>query len=90
MTSYYWFVFKGRFPRFEVRKINSEAGENKVHGKAFMHNSSDETDKVVEDGPEMNEESTTLDELISEIPPGKGESSAQDKLPVHVFVYGVR
>lgn len=73
-----------------MRKINSQGVENKVQSEAFVHNSSDEKNEVVEDGLEMNEESSTLDELISEPPPDMGGSSAQDTSPVRVFAYGVK
>ncbi|KAL6314583.1 hypothetical protein AAG906_026923 [Vitis piasezkii] len=82
-------ILSGRFPHFEVRKINSQGVENKVQSEAFVHNSSDEKNEVVEDGLEMNEESSTLDELISEPPPDMGGSSAQDTSPVRVFAYGI-
>ncbi|RVX03868.1 Uncharacterized protein ycf45 [Vitis vinifera] len=81
-------ILSGRFPHFEVRKINSQGVENKVQSEAFVHNSSDEKNEVVEDGLEMNEESSTLDELICEPPPDMGGSSAQDTSPVRVFAYG--
>ncbi|KAJ9671504.1 hypothetical protein PVL29_025283 [Vitis rotundifolia] len=81
-------ILSGRFPHFEVRKINSQGVENKVQSEAFVHNSSDEKNGVVEDGLEMNEESSTLDELISEPSPDMGGSSAQDMSPVRVFAYG--
>ncbi|WKA12021.1 hypothetical protein VitviT2T_029461 [Vitis vinifera] len=82
-------ILSGRFPHFEVRKINSQGVENKVQSEAFVHNSSDEKNEVVEDGLEMNEESSTLDELICEPPPDMGGSSAQDTSPVRVFAYGI-
>ena len=70
--------------------MNSQGVEIKAQGEAFVHNSSDEKNEVVEDGLEMHEEGSTLDELISEPPLDMVGSSAQDKSPVRVFVYGVR
>lgn len=70
--------------------MNSRGVEIKAQGEASVQNSFDEKSEVVENGLEMHEEGSTLGEHITEPPLDMGENSAQEKTPVHVFVYGVR
>ncbi|XP_043688832.1 protein SEEDLING PLASTID DEVELOPMENT 1-like isoform X2 [Telopea speciosissima] len=85
-------ILSGWSPNFEVRKINSkelEHGTLTVQKEQLIDVSSLEHNEVmINDIPEMNEEKSSNNEFTNEFPANMDESSYNDDLPRHLYVYG--
>lgn len=85
------FIGEGRFPSVEVRKTNSQESEETVQRETFICISSDlKNEIIVEDAPELIENGTFHNKYISEVSPNERDDSNEERMPLHLFVYGVR
>ncbi|XP_042490375.1 protein SEEDLING PLASTID DEVELOPMENT 1 [Macadamia integrifolia] len=87
-------IFEGWSPKFEVRKLNSnDLGHDTltVEKEPLIDVSSLEKNEVmINDIPEMNEEQSSFNEFTTyELPANLEDSSCNDDLPLHLYVYGI-
>ncbi|CAL5393545.1 unnamed protein product [Camellia sinensis] len=83
-------ILLGRYPNYEIRKINPGSEDETVEAKSFIHESLDKKNgSVVEDILQINDESPSHNEITCEIPQIMGESSLDDEAPICLFVYGI-
>uniref|UniRef100_A0A5B7ARP5 AAA+ ATPase domain-containing protein n=1 Tax=Davidia involucrata TaxID=16924 RepID=A0A5B7ARP5_DAVIN len=83
-------VLSGRSPSYEICKINKGLEDENVQMETFIHDSFDKKNEtMVEDVTVRNDERSSHNEFISEIPPSMGERSCADRIPLHMFVYGI-
>ncbi|XVE80044.1 hypothetical protein DITRI_Ditri14bG0107400 [Diplodiscus trichospermus] len=81
-------VLSGRFPRIEMRKMNSQGLEET--SQTFTEISSDKKDLVVAgDLLEISEEKIGHNQLLSELSSNMAEDSLEDKALLHLYVYGI-
>lgn len=84
-------IGEGRFPKVEVRKMNSHKITETMEKEPFIHTSSDKKNEIMlEDAPEMTNGSTGLDGFTSEVLANAGEDCWEERVPIRLFVYGVR
>lgn len=85
-------VGEGRYPNVEVRKLNSQESEETVQREPFIYTSSElKNEIVVEDASETIENEIFRNEFISEVvSPNEGDESREERMPLRLFVYGVR
>lgn len=83
-------IGEGCFPNVEVRKMSSV--KESIERELLISTSSDEENEiVVEDAPGITNERIGHDAFTSEVPPAKiGEELWEERVPLHLFVYGVR
>lgn len=80
---------EGRYPRIEIRKINSQG--LKEISQAFTVISSGKKDLVVaEDLLDISEEKIGHNQFPSELSSNMVEDSVEERKLLHLFVYGVR
>lgn len=83
-------VEEGRFPNYEVRRMNQGSEGKTVEGKPFIHDSlGTENECVVEDTLQKNDQTPTQHEIILEIPQSMGKPYSEDGARICLFVYGV-
>lgn len=81
-------VLSGRFPSFEVRKINQGLQDEMEGRQPFDHDFSDEINGiVVDDLSELKDEESNLDGVISEV--SMGGNFCDDGAPLKLFIYGI-
>lgn len=79
-------IGEGRFPNVEVRKMSSQEMKETIERELLISTSSDEENEiVVELTPGI-----TNDTFTSEVPAKIGEECWEERVPLHLFVYGVR
>lgn len=82
----------GRSPNFEVRKLNAQGIANEIFmvegDPSSDENSSKQHEIISRDTLEMNGERFVHDEYTNAAE--MLESTLEDALPVHLYVYGVR
>ena len=81
----------GRFPNVEIRKINSnDLTSESLEREPFVFNSSDTEDELMdEEIPDTIGNGTFYNELPSEVSLNIRGESGEERIPVHLFVYGV-
>ncbi|KAG2681763.1 hypothetical protein I3760_11G158500 [Carya illinoinensis] len=78
-------ILSGRFPNVEVRKMSSQEMKETIERELLISTSSDEENEiVVELTPGI-----TNDTFTSEVPAKIGEECWEERVPLHLFVYGI-
>lgn len=94
LSAYYHFFCEGRYPNVEVRKINSAEEKETIQSDTFIPTFSHTKDEIPVNASDAYYEKNGQDpsEISFEVLPTAGESSEEDegKIPLHLFVYGVR
>lgn len=71
--------------------MNSHKITETTEKEPFIHTSSDKKNEIMlEDAPEMTNGSTGLDGFTSEVLANAGEDCWEERVPIRLFVYGVR
>lgn len=91
----FWLIItligEGRFPNVEVRKMSSQEMKETIERELLISTSSDEENEiVVEVTPGITNERIGRDTFTSEVPAKIGEECWEERVPLHLFVYGVR
>ena len=88
------FFCEGRFPNVEVRRINTTEGKESIQSDTFVSTFSHNKDEAPVNASDACYEKSGQQpsEISFEILPPAGESSEEDegKIPLRLFVYGVR
>ncbi|KAL6975462.1 hypothetical protein U1Q18_024257 [Sarracenia purpurea var. burkii] len=83
-------ILSGRFPNFEVCKMNQGSEDGTAERKSFINESLDKKNEIViDDIQQMNDERPSHDEIISVIPQSMGEAFREDGTPLCLCVYGI-
>lgn len=87
---FFFNVEKGRFPKFEVRKINQALSDETVPADPFSHDFGDvKNGSLSEDNLQMRDEIPAQIQYVSKSAQVMGESSCEDVTSVRLFLYGV-
>lgn len=94
LSAYHHFFCEGRYPNVEVRKINSTEDKETMQSDTFISTfpqNKDEAPVSVSD-TYYEQSGQGPSEISFEVLPTAGESSEEDegKIPLYLFVYGVR